>query len=260
MNTIRLEVLSGVAKLTLSRPEVRNAISDQLIREVTHVLENIANDASIRALVLTGQGSAFCAGADLEWMERAAAYTEAENLDDAQRLAQMLSLLHRLPIPVIARVNGPAVAGGMGLVSACDVVIADRSAYFALTEVRLGLVPATISPYVVRAIGLQACRRYMLSAERISASEAAGLGLVHQVCDTQDLDATVSRIAEAMRAGGPAALSQIKELLAWIGDAPLANSTIAATAKLIAGVRSSPEGKEGLRAFLEKRPTAWQAR
>ena len=259
MRTIKLESNNGIAQMTLSRPDVRNAINEQLIHEVTQSLEEVANDPAIRVLVLTGEGSAFCAGADLEWMERAAGYSQSENLEDAERLAQMLNRLYHLAIPVIAKVNGPAVAGGMGLVSACDVVIASRTAYFALTEVRLGLVPATIAPYVVRALGLQACRRYMLSAERISAPEALRMGFVHQVCEQQDLDVKVGMLATAMRAGGPEALRQTKKLLGWVGDTVLAESTMAATANLIAVVRSSAEGKEGMRSFLEKRIPAWQA-
>ena len=260
MSIVKLQFNEGIAQLTLSRPEVRNAINDKLILELTHALEEVANAPEIRVLVMTGEGSAFCAGADLEWMERAAGYSQAENFKDAERLAQMLNRLYTLPIPVIAKVNGPAVAGGMGLVSACDVVIAARTAYFALTEVRLGLVPATIAPYVVRAMGVQACRRYMLSAERIPAPDALRIGFVHQVCEQQDLDVTVDELAAAMRAGGPGALRETKELLAWVGDTALDGSAISTTARLIATVRSSAEGKEGLRSFLEKRTPEWQTR
>lgn len=248
----------GVATLTLNRPEIRNAIDDVLIGELAEILGRLAMDPAVRVVVLTGAGRAFSAGADLNWMRRMASYGEAENLADAQRLAAMLRRLNELPKPTVARVNGAAYAGGLGLVAACDIAVAAEEAVFCISEARLGLLPSTISPYVLAAIGPRAARRYFLSAEAFSAAEAQRLGLVHHVAPGAGLDAAVERIVAALLDGGPQAQAKAKRLVAEVAGRPVDDALAAFTARSIAEVRASAEAREGLAAFFEKRKPDWR--
>jgi methylglutaconyl-CoA hydratase len=255
--TIELEESGGIAHLWLNRPDIRNAMSDLVIAELTAALSHVAKESDIRVLVLGGRGSAFCAGADLTWMKRSAGFSQDENRADAGRLAAMLKALHSLSKPTIARVHGPAFAGGMGLAAACDIVVADQNAVFCLSEVRIGLVPATISPYIVQALGIHAARRYMLTAERLTAAHGQRIGFVHELCEPGTIDAAVDSLAQALRSGGPAALMQTKRLLDDVATRFIDPELMDMSAALIASVRASSEGREGIGAFLEKRKPTW---
>ncbi len=256
-NVLLSEDGRGVVTVTLNRPDVHNAFDDALIARLTETFEALAGRADVRVVVLTGAGKSFSAGGDLGWMRRMAGYSEADNRADAARLAFMLHRLDTLPQPTIARVNGAALAGGFGLVACCDVAIAGEGAVFGLSEVRLGLVPATIAPYVIAAIGARAARRYMLTGERFGAVEALRIGLVHRAVQAGELDAGVAEIVAALALGGPLAVAETKALVLGIGD--LATEAVRAdTARLIARVRASAEGKDGVSAFLEKRKPKWQ--
>jgi methylglutaconyl-CoA hydratase len=248
----------GIATLTLNRPALRNAFDDALIRDLTDAFGRAAGDTSIRALILTGAGSAFSAGGDLTWMRRMAGYSEAENYADAMALAGMLRALDTLPKPTIARVNGAAFAGGVGLICCCDVTVAAASAIFSISEVRLGLVPATIGPYVVAAIGARAARRYCLTAETFSAEIAHGIGLVHEVVPADELDPAVERVVASLLQGAPGAQGRAKRLIAEVNARAIDAEVMALTAHTIADARASTEGREGVAAFLEKRPPAWR--
>ncbi|MDX6748820.1 enoyl-CoA hydratase-related protein [Geminicoccaceae bacterium 1502E] len=246
----------AVLRLTLNRPKVHNAFDEHLIAALTAELEKAASDASLRAVVLAGAGRSFSAGADLDWMRRMATYDEAQNLEDARALERLLRTLDRLPVPTVALVNGAAIGGGVGLVACCDVAIGAESAVFALSEVRLGLVPATIGPYVVRAIGERACRRLFLTAERFGAEEAARLGLLHETAPAGELEARGEAVLAEMLRGGPEALREAKALLRTIREQD--GATLGeGTARLIARRRASAEGREGVGAFLEKRAAGW---
>lgn len=248
----------AVAVVTLNRPEVRNAFDDALISRLALAIGELEKDPSIRVVVLAGAGSAFCAGADLNWMKRMAGYGYEENLADARALAAMLKSLDRLSKPTIARVHGPAYAGGVGLVAACDIAIGAPEAEFCLTEVKLGLSPATISPYVVRALGERAARRYFLTGERFGAEEAQRLGLLQLVSRPGELDAALDGVLKQLLQGGPQAHRKIKDLISAVSrGGPVADGLIEDTARRIAEIRVSPEGKEGIAAFLEKRKPAW---
>ncbi len=257
METILFEKRGAVAWVTLNRPEVRNAFDDALIANLTLVFGKVESDPEVRALVLAGAGPAFCAGADLNWMKRMAGYSYEQNLADARALAAMLKALDRMPKPTLARVHGPAFAGGTGLVAACDIAIGTPRAEFALTEAKLGLSPATISPYVLRAIGARAARRYFLTAERFDADEAQRLGLLSAVVDPDVLDATIGRLLDHLLQGGPMALAAIKDLVRTVAIAPVDDALIEDTARRIAEIRVSAEGREGIASFLEKRRSAW---
>ena len=248
---------SGVATVTLQRPEVHNAFDDGLIAELTATLAGLDADADVRVVVLAATGRSFSAGADLQWMKRMAQYAEAENLRDARSLAGLMRTLDRLTKPTIARVQGAAFGGGVGLVACCDLAIAARDAVFCLSEVRLGLIPAVISPYVVQAIGARAARRYFLTAERFDATEAQRLGLVNDVVDADDLDAAIARVVKRLLAGGPAAIAAAKALIAVVDNRPIDDAVIDDTAHRIARQRAGAEGREGIAAFLDKRPAAW---
>ncbi|KFN48952.1 enoyl-CoA hydratase-related protein [Arenimonas composti] len=256
---IRLETAAGVARLSLARPALHNAFDDALIAELTAALEALDADPTVRAVVLGGDGATFSAGADLHWMRRMAAASEQENRDDSLRLAKLMRTLNFLSKPTIARVNGSAYGGGVGLVACCDLAIGVDTAKFSLSEVKLGLVPAVISPYVIAAIGPRHARRLFTGAEVIDAAEAHRIGLLHEVTAAADLDATVDRALHFWRKGGPVAQREAKQLaLRMAGFAPeTAAITDAANAALIARLRVSPEGQEGLSAFLAKRPPAW---
>lgn len=255
-----VERKDGVARVTLNRPEVRNAFDDALIAALRKAFDELSDDASVRAVVLAGNGPAFCAGADLNWMKRMAGYGYDENLADAQALADMLVTLDRLPKPTIARVHGPAFAGGTGLVAACDIAVGTAEAKFCFSEAKLGLSPATISPHVMRAIGERAARRYFLTAEVFDAAEAERLGLLTLTVEPAALDGTIDGLLKHLLAGGPAALKEIKALIRAVAGRPVDDALAADTARRIAEIRVSSEGKEGIASFLEKRKPAWVAK
>lgn len=257
--TIRLERNGAVATLSLDRPRVHNAFDDTLIVETTTALAPLAADASLRALVLTGTGATFSAGADLNWMRRMATASAEENRDDALRLAKLLRALQFFPKPTLARINGSAYGGGVGLVACCDIAIGVEGAKFSLSEVKLGLVPATIAPYVVQAIGPRQARRLFVSAEIFDATEAARIGLLHQCVPADALDEAVDRQLHFLAKGGPLAQHEAKLLaLRTSGmNAESAERIDAENAELIARLRASPEGQQGLSAFLEKRSPPW---
>ncbi|KJK20042.1 enoyl-CoA hydratase [Burkholderiaceae bacterium 16] len=254
---ILLEKSDGVARITLNRPDMRNAFNDVLISELHAMLVDMEQDSSVRAVVLAGNGPAFCAGADLGWMKRMAGYEHAQNLADAQALADMLASLHRMQKPTIARVHGAAFAGGVGLVAACDMAVGSLDARFCFSEVRLGLSPATISPYVLRAIGERAARRYFLTAEVFDATEAHRLGLLSALVPPDALDAATDTLVQHLVAGGPQALAKIKDLVEAVSGQPVNEALSVDTAQRIADIRVSPEGREGIASFLEKRKPSW---
>jgi methylglutaconyl-CoA hydratase len=247
----------GVIWLTLDRPEIHNAFDDRLIAELTAELERLGADAAVRVLVITGAGRSFSAGADLNWMRRTATYGEAENLADARALAKLMQTLNELPKPTVARVNGAALGGGTGLVACCDIVVASEQATFGTTEVRLGLIPSVIGPYVLAAIGPRHARRLMLTGERISAAEALRLGLVHEMVAPEQLDGAVERIVGELQKGGPDAIAAAKQLVRDLSGRPVDAALIDRTAQRIAGLRATSEAREGVGAFLEKRPPRW---
>lgn len=250
---------NGLVTLTLNRPEVHNAFDDELILSLTDTLQALGQDPEVRVVVLTGQGPSFSAGADLNWMKGMLDASEQDNQTDALHLARLLRTLNYLPKPTIARVNGAAVGGGLGLVACCDIAVAVESARFALTEVRLGLAPAIISPYVFRRIGEAQARRYFLTGERFDAAQAQRLGLIHEITGNDGLNEAVERLAGAVLKGGPTGLRDSKRLIfqAADHDADTQLSLDQATARLIAKLRVAPEGQEGMRAFLDKRSPDW---
>jgi methylglutaconyl-CoA hydratase len=247
----------SVATLWLNRPDVHNAFDEHLIAGLTRHLRDLDSDQSVRVLVLAGRGRSFCAGADLNWMQRIAGYSESENLKDASALAEMFRALAQLSKPTIARVHGVALGGGLGLVAACDMALATPNASFGTTEVRLGLIPATIGPYVIAAIGARAAHRYFLSGERIESEAAQRLGLVHEICPMEKLDERLGELTLQLLNGGPSAQAASKRLIAEIGDRPLTEQLIADTSARIAKVRAGSEAKEGLQAFFAKRKANW---
>jgi len=247
----------GVARVSLNRPAVHNAFDDRLIADLTAVLRRLEGERGVRAVVLTGSGQSFSAGGDLNWMRRMAGYSDAENIADAMALAELLRRLNELPAPTVARVNGAAYAGGLGLICCCDVAVAASEAVFSISEVRLGLVPATISPYVVAAIGARAARRYFVTGERFTAADAQRIGLVHEVVPGAELDAATERIVAAILAGGRGAQARSKRLIAEVQDRVVGESVMALTARAIAEARASDEAREGLAAFFAKRKPDW---
>lgn len=246
-----------VAHVWLNRPDVRNAFNDEVITTLSDTFAALSKDPDLRVVVLGAHGKAFCAGADLNWMKTMAGFNWDQNRADAQRLADMLKLLDDCPVPVVGRIQGDCYAGGMGLASICDVVVASRGVTFCLSEARLGLLPATISPYVIRALGAQASRRYMTTAERFSAERAHALGFVHELVEPEALDATVTGIVDALVANGPQAVRACKQLVRDVAGAPLDDTLRAETARRIADIRASEEGREGVQSFLGKRSPAW---
>ena len=252
-----IEKRNLVAIVTLNRPEVRNAFDDVLISDLTRTFQDLDSDETVRAVVLAGAGSAFCAGADLNWMKRMAGYGYEQNLADAKALAGMLRTLDRMSKPTIARVHGPAYAGGVGLVAACDIAIGSHEAEFCLTEVKLGLSPATISPYVVRAMGSRLARRYFLTGEVIDAGEAYRLRLLSDVAPKEELDGAVNALLGHLVVGGREAHARIKDLIRAVSAGAADDAMIADTAKRIAEIRVSAEGREGIASFLEKRKPNW---
>jgi len=247
----------GVARVTLNRPELRNAFDDALIKSLTEAFHDVQNDKSVRVVVLAGNGPAFCAGADLNWMKRMAGYGYDENLADARALAAMLATLDRMPKPTIARVHGPVFAGGTGLVAACDIAVGTPEAKFCLSEAKLGLSPATISPYVIRAMGERLARRYFLTAEVFGAEEAFRIGMLSSLVSKDELDGAIHTVVQNLLAGGPEAHAKIKDLIRAVARRPVDDELVADTAKRIAEIRVSPEGREGIASFLEKRKASW---
>ncbi len=248
----------GVVTVTLNRPDLHNAFDDALIAEMTHVLATLGADPAVRAVVLRGHGKSFSAGADLDWMRRMASYTQAQNQKDAEGLARLMHTLDRLPKPVIGVVQGAAYGGGVGLVAACDIAIASTKASFCLSEVKLGLIPAAISPYVVAAIGARQARRYFTTAEVISAARAREIGLVHEVVAPDEIEAVLETVLQSVFQGAPIAQAEAKDLVFLVDGAELDDGLIVETARRIAERRVSAEGKEGVGAFLAKRRPVWQ--
>ncbi|MEC4718987.1 enoyl-CoA hydratase/isomerase family protein [Noviherbaspirillum sp. CPCC 100848] len=255
--TLDVKIEGKLATVTLNRPEVRNAFNETTIAEITQVFGELGRDENLRAIVLAANGPAFCAGADLNWMKKMAGYTHEENRADAAQLAEMLRAIYACPKPVVAKIQGDCYAGGMGLAAACDISVASETVNFCLSEVKLGLIPATISPYVIKAMGENAARRYFLTAERFSAQEAHRIGFVHAVAAADALDATVAEIVKALVSNSPHAVKEAKRLVQDVAGAPLCAELIADTALRIADIRSSDEGREGVRSFLEKRKPGW---
>jgi methylglutaconyl-CoA hydratase len=250
------ESRNGVAWLTLNRPDVHNAFDEALIAGLTEAFASAAGDPAVRAIVLRALGKSFSAGADLNWMKRMAGFSEEENLADAKRLAELLRVIDTCPKPTIARVQGNAFAGATGLIACCDLAVAVKEAEFAVTEVRLGLIPAVISPYLIRAMGARQARRWFLTAERFSAEQALAMNLIHEVVSAEELDPCVDHWLDALRKAGPNALAAAKQLIRAVDDSPSA-ALIEDTSKRIAAIRASAEGKEGVAAFLEKRKPGW---
>jgi methylglutaconyl-CoA hydratase len=256
-HTLEISVAAKVATVTLNRPDVRNAFNEAAIAELALAFDELGRDETVRAIVLAANGPAFCAGGDLNWMKTMAGYSDAENLADATRLADMLRTIYLCPKPVVAKVQGDCYAGGMGLVAACDVVVAVYEANFCLSEVKLGLIPATISPYVIKAMGENAARRYFLTAERFPAREAHRIGFVHEVVTADDLDESVAAIVKALVTNSPNAVQQAKVLVRDIAGKPVDDALLADSARRIAQIRASQEGREGVASFLEKRKPSW---
>lgn len=257
--TLAIQHAPQVATIVLNRPEVRNAFNETMIAEITHAFAELGSMAEVRAIVLAASGAAFCAGGDLNWMKAMADYTPAQNRADAALLATMLRTIYQCPKPVIAKVQGDCYAGGLGLVAACDIVAAVETAQFCLSEVKIGLIPATISPYVIKAIGESAARRYFITAERFSAETGQKLGLVHEVAAAEKLDESVALLLKALLAASPNAVTEAKRLVRAVAGQPLTEVLIADTVEEIAKIRASAEGREGVRAFLEKRKPSWLA-
>ena len=248
-----------VAHVWLNRPEVRNAFNEEVISALRATFAELSLDDDLRVIVLGAHGKAFCAGADLNWMKAMAGYSWEENRADAQQLAEMLWTLDQCPVPIVGRLQGDCYAGGMGLASICDVLVAVEGVTFCLSEARLGLLPATISPYVVRAMGAQASRRYMVTAERFSAAQAHAMGMVHEVVAPEALDAKIEELVRTLVANGPKAARECKRLVQDVSGAPINEALRAETARRIADIRASDEGREGVQSFLNKRSPAWLA-
>lgn len=248
----------GVAVVTLNNPEKHNAFDDTIIAELQRAFSEVAANAKVRVMVLASRGKSFSAGADLNWMKKMASYGREENLQDARALAGMLRSLHQLRVPTIARVQGAAFGGAVGLVSCCDIAVASPRASFSLSEVKIGLTPATISPYVIAALGSRAARRYFTTAERFSADEALRLGLLSMLVESEELlDAAINNLVDAILANSPQAVIAAKQLVVEAEGREIDDQLIEQTCHRIADIRVSKEGQEGLMAFLEKRPPAW---
>ena len=247
----------GVAQVRLNNPDKHNAFDDEIIGELTEAFVAIVDNSNVRVMVLGSEGKSFSAGADLEWMKRMASYSYDENLRDASALTLMLKTLNEIPQPTIARVQGAAFGGAVGLVSCCDMAVAASAASFSLSEVKIGLVPATISPYVIAAIGQRAARRYFVTAERFDAHRALQLGLVNEVVDAEQLDQEIDRLINTLLANGPEAVTGAKQLVFDVAGKPIDQQLIDATCETIAAIRVSEQGQEGLQAFLERRKPQW---
>lgn len=259
MSSLDIQRQGPVAKVFLNRPDVRNAFNDEVIAELHAAFTELGADATLRTIVLGGHGKAFCAGADLSWMRAMADYSWEQNRADAQALADMLWAIYSCPVPVVGRIQGDCYAGGVGLAAVCDVLVAVDAAAFCLSEAKLGLLPGTISPYVIRALGEQASRRYFTTAERFTAAQAHRLGFVHELCGVDELDAKVDEIVGALLANGPMAARACKRLVQDVAGAPLTPALREDTARRIADIRASDEGREGVQSFLQKRKPSWLA-
>lgn len=255
--TLTVEIAARVATVTLNRPDVRNAFNEFTIAELALAFKDLGENADVRAIVLAANGPAFCAGADLNWMKKMAGYSYAENVEDAEKLADMLRTIYLCPKPVVAKVQGDCYAGGMGLVAACDIAVASSGVSFCLSEVKLGLIPATISPYVIKAMGENAARRYFLTAEKFSAQEAHRIGFVHDVVAAEALDTHVAGIVKALVTSSPNAVQRAKVLVRDVTGKTVDSALVVDTAERIADIRSSAEGREGVASFLEKRKPSW---
>lgn len=255
--TLETTLQHGVAVIWLNRPDLRNAMNATLIAELTDAVSAAADDDAVRAIVLAGHGKAFCAGADLNWMREAAQYDAQRNEEDAARLAALLRTIAQAPKPTVARVHGPAYAGGLGLVCACDIAVASVDASFCLSEVRIGLIPSMISPYVLRAMGPRAASRWFLTAEVFDAAEAYRMGLVQLIAPAEELDGEVNALLGALVQGGPQALAAAKALIRDVAHRPIDDALAGETAARIARIRASDEGREGIASFLEKRRPRW---
>ncbi len=260
MSHVLIKIDGAIATVTLNNPERHNAFDEVLIADLTRELKTLETHANVRLVILAAAGNSFSAGADLNWMKRMAAYTHEENLRDAIGLGELMRTLHGLSKPTIARVQGPAYGGGVGLAACCDIAVGTKQAQFSLSEVKLGLIPAVISPYVIAAIGERAARRYFLTAERFGAAEAHRLGLLHEVAqDEAAMDEMIAAIAKALLAAGPHAVHEAKRLIGAVASRNIDADVITDTAQRIARVRASDEGKEGVAAFLAKRKPNWIA-
>lgn len=255
--TLDIRRTRHVARIYLNRPEVRNAFNDSVIAELTAAFTQLGTDSELRAIVLGGHGKAFCAGADLAWMRTMADFSWEENRADAQGLADMLWAIYRCPVPIVGRIHGDCYAGGVGLAALCDVLVAAEGMHFCLSEARLGLMPATIAPYVIRALGEQASRRYFTTAERFDAATAKALGFVHELVAPEALDAKVDEIVATLVGNGPVALRACKRLVQDFAGKPVDDALRSDSVRRIAGIRASDEGKEGVQSFLGKRAPAW---
>ena len=258
MTTLDIQIHGAVARVYLNRPEVRNAFNDGVVAELTQAFATLGTDPALRAIVLGGHGKAFCAGADLSWMRRMADYSWEQNRADAEALAAMLWAGYTCPLPLVGRIHGDCYAGGVGLAALCDVLVAAEGVQFCLSEARLGLLPATIGPYVVKALGEQASRRYFITAERFDAARAQALGFVHEVVPPAALDAKVDEIVALLVANGPAAVKACKRLVQDVAGRAVSAELRADTARRIADIRASDEGREGVLAFLDKREPTWR--
>jgi methylglutaconyl-CoA hydratase len=245
-----------VATVTLARPDVRNAFDEAMIEDLTRAFGGFVAGGELRAVVLAGEGKTFCAGADVNWMRRAAGFSPEENRDDARRMARMLRTIDTCPLPVVGKIRGAAIGGGVGLAAVCDIAVAAAETVFSLAEVKLGILPAAISPYVLRAIGARNARDCFLTGERFDAAEARRIGLVHAVAEEADLDAAVERKVDAILTSGPEAVAAAKKLIDRVARMEI-DDAFPVTADAIAERRASAEGKEGLTAFLEKRRPSW---
>ena len=255
--TLEIETKGPVATLWMNRPDVHNAFDETLIAELTAACKALDHDPAVRIVILAGRGKSFSAGADLNWMKRAAANGVEENLADARALAGMLRTLAEMKKPTIARVQGAALGGGTGLTAACDIAVASTKAVFATSEVRFGIIPSAISPYVVRAIGARQAYRYFQTAERIDAARARELGLVHEAVEPEVLDAKVQEIVDALIQGGPLAQAAAKDLIRAVDNQPINHTLVEETAHRIAHLRATPEARDGIAAFLDKRQPGW---
>lgn len=257
MSNLTVQVEARRATVTLTRAEMRNAFNDEVIAELTQVFTGLGQRDDVRAIVLAAVGPAFCAGADLNWMRRMAGYSREENLVDAGKLAEMLRVIYACPKPTVARVQGDVYAGGMGLLACCDMAVSVDTAGYCLSEVKLGLIPATIGPYVARAMGARAAHRYFLTAERFGAAEAHRIGFVHEVVPADQLDAKVDELVKALISAGPAAVRACKQLVQDVAERQIDAELIHRTVQRIADIRASAEGQEGVQSFLQKRKPHW---
>ncbi|MPM58781.1 1,4-dihydroxy-2-naphthoyl-CoA synthase [bioreactor metagenome] len=256
-HALTLTVEGAVATITLTQPEIRNAFSDEVIAEITQAFRTAGERPDVRAIVLAAEGPAFCAGANLNWMRRMADYTREENIADAGMLAEMLRVIYECPKPTIARVQGDVYAGGMGLVACCDIAVSADHVYYCLSETKIGLIPATISPYVIRAMGARAAHRYFLTAERFTAAEALRIGFVHEAVNADELDSRVDAILKNLLSASPNAVHAAKKLVQDVAEREIDAKLIEQTVHGIADIRASEEGREGVQAFLAKRKPSW---